>query len=343
MRAMLLRAPAPVEQAPLVAVDLPDPRPGADEVLVEVSVCGVCRTDLHTVERDIPVPRLPIVPGHQVVGRVREVGADVTRFAVGDRVGVAWVHRFCGQCDACVEGRENLCSQPTFTGYHVHGGYAERIVAPSAFVHPLPDTLSDDVQAAPLLCGGIIGYRALKQSGLRPGARVALYGFGSSAHVALPIALSWGCEVYVVTRSADARARAADMGAAWTGTIDEPPPRPVDHAVSFAPAGSVIAPALEALRQGGTLALAGITVDRVPALDYDRHLFGERSLTTVKANTRADARELLAIAARVEIRTDVRTFALEDANQALAALKAGRLGAQAAVLTTDAWRAGGGA
>jgi alcohol dehydrogenase, propanol-preferring len=315
-----------------VPEEVDDPHPGRDAVVVAVAACGVCRTDLHVVEADIPLPRLPIVPGHQVVGRVLEVGADVTRFRAGDRVGVAWVWRLCGACEPCIAARENLCLAPTFTGYHRDGGFAERVVVPAAFAHPIPDALGDDVHVAPLLCAGIIGYRALKQAGLVPGARLALYGFGASAHIALQIARAWGCEVFVVSRDAAALERARALGAAWTGLSGEAPPRAVDHAVSFAPAGAVIPEAMANLARGGTLALAGIYVDRVPELDYERHLFYERRLVSVTANTRQDARELLAIAARVGIHTDVATFDLDDANRVLEAIKNDRLEAQAGVL-----------
>jgi alcohol dehydrogenase, propanol-preferring len=333
---MVLTAPAPAEQAPLQPTTLDDPRPAPDEVIVAVSACGVCRTDLHVVEGELELPTLPIVPGHEVVGRIVEVGPDVVRFRPGDRVGVAWVNRFCGACDACIEGRENLCERPTFTGYHRHGGYAERVAVPAAFAHPIADALGDDVHVAPLLCAGIIGYRALKVARLVPGRRLALYGFGGSAHIALQVARAWGCEVFVVSRDADALGRARALGAAWTGLAGEAPPRPVDHAVTFAPAGSVIPEALSALRPGGTLAVAGIYVDRVPELDYHRHLFGERTLASVTANTRRDARELLALAGQIGIHTDVTTFDLDEANTALLRLKSDRLGAQAGVLRVGA-------
>lgn len=333
MRAMLLPAPAAVDTRPLVPVEVEEPVPGPDELLVAVGACGVCRTDLHVVEGELDLPVLPIIPGHQVVGRVMALGAAVGRWRIGDRVGVAWVNRFCGSCDYCIEGRENLCERPTFTGYHRHGGFAELVVVPAAFAHPIPEALGDDLHVAPLLCAGIIGYRALKQSGLRPGRRLALYGFGASAHVALQLARAWGCEVFVISREAETRARALAMGAAWVGSPGEALPRPVDHAVSFAPVGSVIPEALAALRRGGTLAIAGIYLDRIPELDYQRHLFQERTLVSVTANTRRDARELLELAARIPIATDVERFGLEDANEALVRLKQGRLNAQAAVLT----------
>ncbi len=332
MQAMVLHEPQPVEQRPLVASEVEAPRPAPDEIIVDVSTCGVCRTDLHLVEGELTDPLLPVIPGHQVIGRVRQAGSAVRRFQPGDRVGVAWVNRFCGQCDYCVEGRENLCEAPTFTGFQQNGGFAEQVLVPAAFAHPIPDALGDDVHAAPFLCAGIIGYRALKQSGLRPGSRLGLYGFGAAAHIAIQIARAWGCEVFVFSRGEGSRRRALNLGAAWAGTSEEMPPRRLDHAVSFAPAGALIPDALGALRRGGTLAIAGIYVDHVPALDYERHLFQERTLVSTTANTRADARELLALAANLGIHTDVTTFPLGEANEALLHLKTGRLGAQAAVL-----------
>ncbi|MFN2114303.1 MAG: zinc-binding alcohol dehydrogenase family protein [Anaerolineae bacterium] len=326
----------PADTGPLRPAEVDDPVIAPDEVLVEVSVCGVCRTDLHIVEADIDVPTLPLVPGHQIVGRVKEAGTAVTRLRLGDRVGISWVNRMCGQCGPCVQGRENLCSAPVFTGYHRHGGYATLAAVPAAFAHPIPEQLGDDAHVAPLLCAGIIGYRALKQSGLRPGSPLALYGFGASAHIALQIAVAWGCEVFVASRTEDALIRARAMGASWTGQAGDVPEECVDHAISFAPAGWLIPGAMEALRPGGTLALAGIYTDRVPELDYDRHLFREKSIVSVTANTRSDAAELLNLAARIPLRTDIETYPLTEANTALANLKSNRLGAQAAVLTVAA-------
>jgi propanol-preferring alcohol dehydrogenase len=332
MRAMVLDAPAPIASGPLTLRSLPEPEPAAGELLVAVTACGVCRTDLHVVEGELPFPGRPLVPGHQAVGRVLALGAGVLGFEPGERVGVGWVHRFCGACEHCLAGRENLCLAPTFTGYDVDGGYAERLTVPAAFAHRLPAGLGGDVAVAPLLCAGIIGYRALKRAGLRPGDRLALYGFGASAHLALQLARAWGCEVYVVSREADARERAMGLGAAWTGAPGEAPPCPVDAAVTFAPVGAPIPEALAALRRGGTLAIAGISLDAVPSLDYERHLFQERQLVSVTANTRADARELLDLAARLPLNVDAAVWPLEAANAALARLKAGRVGAQAAVL-----------
>ncbi len=332
MRALVLQRPQPMPSRPLVPTILAPTEPADEELLIAVTACGVCRTDLHLVTGELAPAVLPIVPGHEVVGRVVAVGQRAGPWQCGDRVGVAWVHRFCGRCEPCLTGRENLCWSPTFTGYHRHGGFAEVIVAPGAYVHPLPESLGEDVHVAPLLCAGIIGYRALKRSGLVPGAPLALYGFGASAHIALQIAKAWGCEVFVISRGETSRERARKLGADWVGTIGQVLPRPVDHAISFAPVGSVIPEALEALAPGGTLAIAGIYVDHVPELDYQRHLFQERNLVTVTANTRADAREFLRLAAQLAIHTDIVVFDLAEANEALLALSEGRLPAQAAVL-----------
>ena len=332
MKALSLERPAPVSERPLRLVTLPDPVPGPVEVVNEVTACGVCRTDLHIVEGDLPAPAYPIVPGHQAVGRVAARGASVAHLADGDRVGVAWVGRLCGTCDYCRNGRENLCDNPTFTGFHRPGGFAEKVAADAAFVHRIPESFPDDARAAPLLCAGIIGYRALKQSGLRPGESIALFGFGAAAHIAIQVATAWGCEVYVVSRGEDSLARARALGASWTGLPGTRLPRPVDHAVSFAPVGSVIPDALRDLRKGGVLSLAGIYLDRVPEMDYPTHIFGEKSIVSTTANTREDARELLELAARVDIRTDVEIFPLEAANEALFRLRQGTLAAQAAVL-----------
>lgn len=332
MRAMVLPETARAESAPLRFERLPDPEPAAGEILIEVRACGVCRTDLHVVEGDLRAPSYPIVPGHQVVGRVLEVGSSATDLRQGDRVGVAWVHRFCGCCRYCIAGQENLCLDPVFTGFHRHGGYASRIVAPAPFVYPIPDAMGDDLEIAPLLCAGIIGYRAILQSGLRPGRRISMYGFGSSAHIALQIAKAWGCEVFVVTRSEESIRRARSFGADWAGTTGDTLPAAVEHSIFFAPVGSALPHALEGLARGGTCAVAGIYLDRIPELDYERHLFQEKRLVSVTANTRADGRELLDMAARIGLRTDIEVYPLAGANDALEGLKRKRLGAQCAVL-----------
>lgn len=322
MRAMLLRAPGPVEHAPLEAVELPEPAPGPAEVRLRVSACGVCHTDLHEVEGELPLPRRPVVPGHQVVGRV-EARGEGARLALGQRVGVPWLYSTCGSCPACRRGDENLCDGARFTGYHVDGGYASRMVVPEAFCCPLPGAFAD-AEAAPLLCAGIIGYRALRLADLRPGEHLGLFGFGASAHVAIQLARSWQCRVSVFTRAEEHRRLARALGAAWVGGAGDQPPEPLDRAISFAPAGALIPAALARLRKGGTLALAGIHLDRIPEMPYAL-LYGERTLRSVTASTRRDALELLALAERIPIRTRVERFPLVEANRALQRLKAGRI------------------
>ncbi len=319
---MVLKRPGLIETRPLLLEELPDPEPREGEIVVEVSVCGVCRTDLHVVEGELPPVCEQVVPGHQVVGRVEARGPGTGRFREGDRVGVAWLHRSCGRCSYCEAGCENLCESPTFTGWHLNGGYAERVRVPEAFVYPIPDVFSDD-EAAPLLCAGIIGYRALRRSAIQPGGKLGLYGFGSSAHIALQVARHWGCEIYVCTRGEDARRLARELGAVWVGEADEPPPESLDSAVVFAPVGHLVPPALRALRPGGTVACAGIYMTDIPTIRYATELFEERVLTSVTANTRQDGEELLAVAAQVPIRPQTTAFPLEEANDALLQLKGG--------------------
>ncbi len=333
---MLLRRPAPVEQRPLAYEEIADPETRDGEILLDVSVCGVCRTDLHVVEGDLPPAQPSIVPGHQVVGRVSACGPGAHRFREGDRVGVAWLHRVCGECKFCRAGRENLCREPTFTGWHAHGGYAERIRVPESFAYPMPGVFSDE-EVAPLLCAGIIGYRALRRSAIEPRGRLGLYGFGSSAHIALQVALHWECEVYVCTRSSEARRLARELGAVWAGKAEERPPVPLDAAVLFAPAGGLVPVALRALGPGGTLACAGITMSDIPSIQYGKELFEERVLTSVTANTRQDGEEFLSIAAAIPIRPHTTPFALAEANEALLQLKLGSF-AGSGVLRIDGRR-----
>jgi len=332
MKALSLERPAPVSSNPLQYIDVPDPQPGPDEVLVEIEACGVCRTDLHIVEGEVAAPAYPVIPGHQAVGRIVERGSEACDLDIGERVGVAWVGAFCRHCAFCLSGRENLCDNPTFTGLHRPGGFAERVTARAAYVHRLPDTLGSDVSVAPLLCAGIIGYRALKQSRLVPGERVALYGFGAAAHIALQVARAWRCEVYVVSRDEASLERARELGALWTGRIGEPLPHRVGHAVLFAPVGSLIPDIMRDLEKGGVLSIAGIYVDRIPELDYAAHLFGEKALVSTTANTLEDAHDLLELAATAHITTQVETFPFSEGNEALNRLKEGRLSAQSAVL-----------
>jgi propanol-preferring alcohol dehydrogenase len=332
VRALRLHAPAPVEAGPLRLEEIAAPTPGPAAIRLAIRACGLCHTDLHIVEGEVAPRRRPLVPGHQVVGVVDAVGPSARRFRVGDRVGVAWLHWTCGACPACRRGDENLCPEARFTGFDVDGGYAETMVVPEAFAYPLPAAL-DDATAAPLLCAGIIGYRALRVAGVRPGERLGLFGFGASAHLALQVARYWGCEVVVVTRSPAHRALAVQLGAAWAGPAGDPAPAPLDRAVLFAPAGSLIPDALACLRPGGTAAVAAIYLDRVPEFDYGL-LYGERVVRSVTASTRQDGEELLALAGTIPLRPQVEVFPLSTANAALAALKASRLRA-AGVLVPD--------
>jgi propanol-preferring alcohol dehydrogenase len=322
MRAWLLRGSGPIETAPLVEASIPDPGPGPSQVQVDVHLCGLCRTDLHVVEGELETRRSPLIPGHQVVGAISALGAGVTGLAPGDRVGVAWLHQTCGSCPPCRSGRENLCQRAEFTGWTVDGGYAERVCAPAAFVYPLPVGFSDR-EAAPLLCAGIIGYRALSHTGLSawPGARIGLYGFGAAGHVAIQLLRGRGADVYVCTRDRNKHQQlAAELGARWVGGAAEPPPVPLDAAVIFAPAGELVHAALAAVAPGGTVVLAGIHMSDIPPLPY-RLLYGERVVRSVANNTRADGRAFLAEAARLPVRTHTELFPFAEANQALRALK----------------------
>ncbi len=324
MQAMVLNSIAPVETSPLQLAQWPDLEPAPGEVRLRVHCCALCRTDLHVIEGELPRQRLPLIPGHQIVGTIDRLGPGCRRLRVGQRVGVAWLRHTCGVCALCHSGRENLCEAQRFTGYHEHGGYAEQAVAPEDFAYELPDGFSD-AQAAPLLCAGIIGYRALQRSHLPPGGRLALFGFGSSAHVVIQLARHRGSSVYVVSRGEQHRELARRMGAVWAGAAAADLPVKVDSAIVFAPVGHLVPPALAALRKGGTLALAGIYMTEVPPLNYEQHLFYERDLRSVTANTRADGRALLAEAAEIPIRPHVTEYALADANQALQDLKADRI------------------
>lgn len=320
MKAMILTAPGPIDTAPLRLVELPTPQPGPGEVLLRVEVCGVCRTDLHVVEGDLAPRKQPVIPGHEVVGRIEARGPGAERFQLGDRVGAAWLHASCGRCPYCLRGDENLCDAPRFTGWDVDGGYAEYMVAPEAFVYPLPESVSAR-EAAPFLCAGIIGYRALCRSEVRPGQPLGLYGFGASAHVVIQVARHWGCPVYVCTRGDRHQALARQLGACWVGAASDLPPEKLQGAILFAPAGELVLPALEALDKGGTLALAGIYMSPIPELDYDRYLFRERSVRSVTANTRQDGEALLKLAAEVPLHTHTEEFPLARANEALQRLK----------------------
>lgn len=324
MKALTLSCPASIDTSPLRLADLPMPEPGEGEVRVRVEACGICRTDLHVVEGELPPQVGRIVPGHQAVGVIDRLGPQATRFAVGDRVGIAWLRYTCGQCRYCRAGNENLCPNARFTGWHANGGYAEYAIVHEDFGYAIPAALGV-AEATPLLCAGIIGYRALRRAELRPGGRLGLYGFGSSAHIAIQVARHLGCTVYVMTRDEPHQALARQLGAAWAGGAYERPPEKLDSAVLFAPAGELVLPALEALEQGGTLALAGIYLSDIPVLNYERHLFHEKNLRSVTANTRADGEELLRIAAEIPIRPHTTPYPLADANRALQDLKHDRI------------------
>ncbi len=324
MKAMILEDIRPIESYPLQLREIPAPEPGKGELLIRVKVCAICRTDLHVIEGDLPRQKLPIIPGHQVVGVVEKLGEGCSRFRPGDRVGIAWLRFTCGGCRMCQSGRENLCACARFTGYHYDGGFAEFTVVPEDFAYAIPPNF-EDTDAAPLLCAGIIGYRALERANVPPGGRLALYGFGSSAHVVLQMALHRGYEVYVVTRGEKHRELARQMGAFWVGESPAQLPVNVDSAILFAPAGELVPAILERLDRGGTLAIAGIHLTPIPAMNYERCLFYERDLRSVTSNTRSDGQRLLAEAAQIPIRPRVTCYPLADANKALHDLKGDRI------------------
>ena len=324
MRAWVVETPGPIDSGPLRSVDLPDPHPGPGQVRIRVGACGVCRTDLHLAEGDLLPHRPRTVPGHEIVGVVDELGPGSDRFRIGDRIGAAWLRGTCGRCRWCRSGRENLCPDATFTGWDADGGYAELTVVPEAYAYRLPDAL-DDVRAAPLLCAGIVGYRALRRAELPPGGRLGIYGFGASAHVVAQVAIAQGAVVHVLTRSAEARELALELGAASAGAADAAPPELLDSAVLFAPAGELVPVAMRALDQGGTLAVAGIHLSDVPALVYADELFREKQLRSVTANTRADGEEFLRLAAALGVRPTTSVRPLGDADHALADLAADRI------------------
>jgi len=318
MKAAVLTSPRPVTQSPLRITDVADPQPKAGHVLLRVRACGVCRTDLHIVEGELTPQQPSMTPGHQIVGEV--VGGATDQIPLGSRVGVSWLGGTDGTCAYCKRGQENLCDAPTLTGYSVPGGYAEYAIARADFVFPLPAAL-DDLHAAPLLCAGIIGFRSLRVAGVEPGERVGLFGFGSSAHLAIAVLRAWKCDVYVSTRGKSHRGLAASLGAAWVGNETDKPPVELDRAITFAPSGDVVIAALGSLRKGGVVAINAIHLDRIPQFDYDRLLWGERQLRSVANMTRADARDFLALAAEIGLRPKVTVFPLEQANEALMAIK----------------------
>jgi propanol-preferring alcohol dehydrogenase len=319
MKACVLRHIAPIETSPLEFTEVEDPQPQSDQVLVRVTACGVCRTDLHVIEGELPQRKSPVIPGHQVVGVVEKMGERASRFKLGVRVGIPWLHRTCGVCEYCLAGKENLCDSPTFTGYVVDGGYAELTLASEQFVYPIPDGFRDD-QAAPLLCAGIIGFRSLRLSGIQPGGRLGFYGFGAAASVAIQVARHWNVEVYACSRDQRHQRLALEMGAAWAGGTAAEPPVKLDSAIVFAPAGEIVPAALKALKKGGTLVLAGIHMSPIPPLEYNL-LYHERVIRSVANNTRQDGEDFMRLASEIPIKTQIETFRLADANRALNALK----------------------
>jgi alcohol dehydrogenase, propanol-preferring len=321
VRALVLERPAPASQSPLALRDLPAPEPAAGELLLRVAACGVCRTDLQLAEGDLAARRLPIVPGHQIVGRVQAVGAEVSGWAPGERAGVTWLAGACGHCARCREGRENLCELAAFTGWDRDGGFAELATVRADVAVRLPPAI-DDLAAAPLLCGGVIGYRSLRVSGIARGGRLGLYGFGASARCAIQVAVHWGCRVFVCTRSEAEQRRALELGAVWAGGSYDRPPELLDAAITFAPVGDVVVAALRALERGGTVAVNAIHLDRIPELPYDL-LWWERSLRSVANVTRRDAREFMELAACIPVRADVEAHSLADGNLALQRVASG--------------------
>jgi propanol-preferring alcohol dehydrogenase len=329
MRAVVLEHSAPITERPLALREVPCPTLAEGEVLLKVRACGVCRTDLHITEGELPALREHIIPGHQIVGDVVE--SRHAQVAMGARVGVSWLGGTDGSCSYCQAGRENLCDTPTYTGYSRDGGYAEYAAVRGDFTFAIPSRL-DDLQAAPLLCAGVIGFRSLRRAGVQPGQRVGLWGFGASAHLAIRVLQEWGCKVYVSTRGASHQALARKLGADWVGSEREMPPEPVHAAVTFAPSGDVVVAALASLRKGGIVAINAIHLDRMPEFDYDRLLWGEREIRSVANMTRQDARDFLAIAERIQITPEVTSFALEQANEALLAVKRDALDGAAVIV-----------
>jgi propanol-preferring alcohol dehydrogenase len=331
VQAWVVDAPGPIDSGPLTRVARELPEPGAGQVRVRVSCCGVCRTDLHLAEGDLPPRRPRVTPGHEVVGVVDAVGAGASRFSVGERTGVAWLGRTDGTCRYCRRGHENLCADPLFTGWDVDGGYADACLVDEAFAYRLPESLADEA-AAPLLCAGIIGYRALRAAAVPPGGRLGIYGFGGSAHLTAQLALAQGLRVHVLTRGQHNRALAGDLGADSVGGAAEEPPEPLDGAILFAPAGDLVPVALRALDRGGTLAVAGIWLSPIPGLDYAAELFEERRLRSVTANTRRDGEEFLRLAERLGVRATTTAYPMDDAPRALADLAHGRFGGAAVLV-----------
>ena len=323
MRAMMLREPSPIEMKPLELVDIPEPSPEPGEVKIKVLACGVCHTDLHTVEGEIPLPKLPIVPGHEIVGIIMELGEGSHRHKVGDRVGVTWLFSSCGKCKFCSRGLENLCESARFTGLHENGGYQEFMVAKEDFVYPIPDNFSDE-NAAPLLCAGVIGYRSLRLSELQPGQKLGLFGFGASAHIVIQMATAWDCDVYVFTRNEGHRKLARELGSKWEGSATDDPPEKLDSAIIFAPAGWIVKEALRILDKAGTLAINAIYMSPIPEIQYEL-LWHEKQVRSVANVTRQDAEQFLRMAGEIPIKTEVEIFKLEEANEVLRMMKLSKI------------------
>jgi propanol-preferring alcohol dehydrogenase len=320
MKAMVLYERKPIEESPLVLKEIIDPEPGKGEVRVKIKACGVCRTDLHVIEGELPPAKTPIIPGHEIVGIVDRLGEGSSRFKIGDRIGIAWLRHTCGTCIYCQANQENLCENSFFTGYHADGGYAEYAVVPQDFAYPIPEIFSDS-EATPLLCAGIVSFHALRRSRIKPGERLGLYGFGSSAHIIMQVALHWGCKTFVATRGEEHKKLAKEMGAVWVGDVYAEFPEKMDSSIIFAPAGELVPPALHSLRKGGTLALGGIYMTPIPSLDYEKYIFYERDLRSVTANTRQDGIDFLKEASEIPIKPTITTFPLEEANTVLQIIK----------------------
>ena len=334
MQALVLHKTAPIDSSSLRLEELNMPEPRTGQIRLQVQTCGLCHTDLHTIEGELPLPKMPLIPGHQVVGRVDKIGPQVDNIKVGDRLGLAWLGKTCGHCQFCRADMENLCPEAQFTGYHFDGGYGEYVLAHADFAYPVPDNVSATA-AAPLLCAGIIGYRALRLSNIKPGQRLGLYGFGASAHIAIQIARYWGCSVYVFSRGPSHRRLAQQLGAVWTGQVDDSPPEKLHAGIIFAPAGPLVPPALAHLEKGGTLALAGIYMTDIPSLNYDQHLYHEKNLRSVANSTRRDGIELMRLAGQIGIETTTTPFPLDQANRALQMLKDGQINGAAVLKISD--------
>ena len=330
MRAAILYNQQPIENSPLKIEEIAIPQINENEVLIKINACGICHTDLHIIEGELPPVKMPIIPGHQIVGVVEKIGTKVTKFKVGDKIGVPWLYSTCGKCEFCVRGKENLCNNAKFTGYHVNGGFTEYAKVSEDFAYHLPENLPD-LNIAPLLCGGVIGYRALKLSEIKHGERLGLYGFGASAHIVIQIALYWNCEVYVFTRSQAHRDLASKLGAVWTGRAEDNPPKKMHSSIIFAPAGYLVKEALRVLEKGGTISLAGIYMTPIPEIDYSL-IYQERKITSVANSTREDVIELLELAGKIPLKTEIQVFPLEEVNRALQLLKRSEIKGGAGVL-----------